>query len=110
MAETKNRFDLLVFDTAPTGHTMRLLSLPEVMATWTEGMLKRHKKSGHLGKLLETLGGAPKGRRIPLGEDGEGLESRRNARIREILDARQHKFLTPARSCSTETRRHSSWS
>ncbi|RSL34963.1 ArsA family ATPase [Salibacterium salarium] len=37
----KHDFDLIVFDTAPTGHTVRLLSLPELMEAWIEGMLQR---------------------------------------------------------------------
>jgi arsenite-transporting ATPase len=92
MAEAMKRFDLILFDTAPTGHTMRLLSLPEVMATWTEGMLKRHKRSGHLGKLLEKLGGRSREEAHPLGDIDERPESRRDARIKAILEARRHKF------------------
>ncbi|SDH81980.1 arsenite efflux ATP-binding protein ArsA [Alteribacillus persepolensis] len=36
-------FDMIVFDTAPTGHTVRLLSLPEMMEAWIEGMLQRRQ-------------------------------------------------------------------
>lgn len=32
-------FDLVVLDTAPTGHTARLLALPEIMTAWMEGLL-----------------------------------------------------------------------
>ncbi|CEI84477.1 ArsA family ATPase [Oceanobacillus oncorhynchi] len=39
------RFDKLVFDTAPTGHTIRLLSLPELMGIWIEGLLNKRKKT-----------------------------------------------------------------
>ncbi|SDI20805.1 ArsA family ATPase [Alteribacillus bidgolensis] len=41
--EEKEHFDIIVFDTAPTGHTVRLLSLPEMMEAWIEGMLKRRQ-------------------------------------------------------------------
>lgn len=41
------RFDKLVFDTAPTGHTIRWLSLPELMGIWIEGLLNKRKKRIH---------------------------------------------------------------
>jgi arsenite-transporting ATPase len=88
MADARDRFDLLVFDTAPAGHTMRLLSLPEVMAAWTEGMLARRDKSKHLGKLLSKLRG-----KAVSADDPTAEESGRNAKINEILTARRNKLL-----------------
>ncbi|WNF25044.1 ArsA family ATPase [Mesobacillus jeotgali] len=37
-------YDAIVFDTAPTGHTIRLLTLPELMGVWMDGLLERRKK------------------------------------------------------------------
>ncbi len=48
-------YDLIIFDTAPTGHTLRLLTLPEAMAAWTEGLLSHNRKSEELGKVLQHL-------------------------------------------------------
>ncbi|KHE67819.1 ArsA family ATPase [Halobacillus sp. BBL2006] len=42
--EESDSFDKIVFDTAPTGHTIRLLTLPELMGVWIDGMLERRKK------------------------------------------------------------------
>lgn len=50
-----NEYDLIIFDTAPTGHTLRLLSLPEVMAAWSDGLLKHNQRSEQLGKVLAHL-------------------------------------------------------
>ncbi|SFE79348.1 ArsA family ATPase [Alteribacillus iranensis] len=39
----EKEYDMIVFDTAPTGHTVRLLSLPEMMEAWVDGMLQRRQ-------------------------------------------------------------------
>jgi arsenite/tail-anchored protein-transporting ATPase len=39
----ESSFDVIVFDTAPTGHTLRLLMLPELMGAWIDGLLQRRK-------------------------------------------------------------------
>ncbi|HKJ33603.1 MAG TPA: TRC40/GET3/ArsA family transport-energizing ATPase, partial [Balneolales bacterium] len=48
----REHFDSIVFDTAPTGHTIRLMSLPELMGVWVEGMLQRREK---INKNYESL-------------------------------------------------------
>jgi arsenite-transporting ATPase len=96
MGDAQQRYDLMIFDTAPTGHTLRLLSLPEAMAAWTEGLLKRRDRSNKLGEVLGRLGGA---RRADQGDElsyldrpGEERAEGRDDRIREILLARRRKF------------------
>lgn len=42
--ETSDRYDYIIFDTAPTGHTLRLLTLPALLESWIDSLLaKRHK-------------------------------------------------------------------
>jgi arsenite/tail-anchored protein-transporting ATPase len=36
--------DLIVFDTAPTGHTMQLLRMPDAMTTWIQALV-RHRRA-----------------------------------------------------------------
>ncbi len=50
-----NPYDLLVFDTAPTGQTLRLLSLPELMGAWTRSLAKRRRKVSSLWKMFSTV-------------------------------------------------------
>ena len=72
--EERMKFDKLVFDTAPTGHTIRLLSLPELMGIWIEGMLQKRKKTNeNYTQLLN---------------DGEPIEDP----IYEVLKERQERF------------------
>ncbi|WP_449540304.1 ArsA family ATPase [Ferdinandcohnia sp. Marseille-Q9671] len=42
--DESEHYDTIIFDTAPTGHTIRLLTLPELMGVWIDGMLERRKK------------------------------------------------------------------
>ncbi len=37
-------YDLVVFDTAPTGHALRLLRLPELMSTWVDALVRRRRE------------------------------------------------------------------
>lgn len=39
----RSTYDLIVFDTAPTGHTMQLLRMPEAMTTWIQALVKHRK-------------------------------------------------------------------
>jgi len=57
IAEVGER-DALVFDTAPTGQTLRLLTLPEIMAAWTEGLIRHRERSDKLADVVRGLGGA----------------------------------------------------
>ncbi|MDX1538696.1 ArsA family ATPase [Arsukibacterium sp.] len=89
-------YDIVIFDTAPTGHTLRLLSLPEAMAAWTQGLLNANKRSEKLGEVLGHL--TPKsGRDLanPLADPAEhapaGMDERNKA-ITETLLARQRLF------------------
>jgi arsenite/tail-anchored protein-transporting ATPase len=38
-----SRHDLIVFDTAPTGHTLQLLRMPEAMTAWIDALVKHRK-------------------------------------------------------------------
>ena len=41
-------YEHIIFDTAPTGHTLRLLVLPEMMGAWTDGLLAQQRRQAKL--------------------------------------------------------------
>lgn len=103
--EERQHFDKLVFDTAPTGHTIRLLSLPELMGVWIEGLLdKRRKTNENYTALLND--GEP--REDPI-YDVLRERQERFSKARDILlDAKQTGFvfvLNPERLPILETKK-----
>ena len=53
--ETDHDYDLIIFDTAPTGHTLRLLSLPETLSGWIGKLLKMRIKFGKMFGAIKRL-------------------------------------------------------
>lgn len=41
--DRERSFDALVFDTAPTGHTLQLLRMPEAMTAWIQALVKHRR-------------------------------------------------------------------
>ena len=48
-------YEHIVFDTAPTGHTLRLLVLPEMMGAWTDGLLAQQRRQSKLRSVATSL-------------------------------------------------------
>lgn len=48
----KDVYEVMIFDTAPTGHTLRLLTLPELLIEWFEGLIKKREKIVKLKAML----------------------------------------------------------
>jgi len=83
-------YDVIVFDTAPTGQTIRLLSLPEIMAAWTDGLIRHREKSD---EMSDVIGRLSKTTARPKGDDLSHFESDdRFSHIRATLLRRQRLF------------------
>ena len=63
--EAGTTYDRLIFDTAPLGHTLRLLALPELMSAWIGGLISRRRKVNVLGRMWRNVAGAAAGSEDP---------------------------------------------
>ena len=80
------RFDRVVVDTAPTGHTLRLLELPELMESLTGRLLAlRERLSGMMGSVTGLFGADADGESLEQGMDDLRALADRVERLRGRL-------------------------
>ena len=78
-----DEYDVVIFDTAPTGHTLRLLSFPEMMDSWMGKLIKTKTQLGQMASKLKNI--------MPfMGSDDENAQEMEelNRMKEEILKAR----------------------
>eukprot|EP00188_Purpureofilum_apyrenoidigerum_P000026 Plantae.Rhodophyta-Purpureofilum_apyrenoidigerum.ctg10110.p2 GENE.Plantae.Rhodophyta-Purpureofilum_apyrenoidigerum.ctg10110~~Plantae.Rhodophyta-Purpureofilum_apyrenoidigerum.ctg10110.p2 ORF type:complete len:388 (+),score=98.10 Plantae.Rhodophyta-Purpureofilum_apyrenoidigerum.ctg10110:103-1164(+) len=86
------RFDRIVFDTAPTGHTLRLLALPDFMNSFLGKIISMKAKFGNMMNQMKSMFG---------GDNGDGLDTREIDEMKKSMqvvrdlfkDERQTEFI-----------------
>lgn len=94
-------YDLVIFDTAPTGHTLRFLSLPELLDSWLAKMLKFRLQISRLKNLIT-------GKKDSSLEDMQKLKKRVEHIRRVLVDKNISSFnfvLIPEQMAVMETKR-----
>jgi arsenite-transporting ATPase len=88
------QYDLVIFDTAPSGHTARLMALPEMMSAWTEGLIKRREQADRFRDVWRKLGSDKSVGEKLFGRDEADHSNTedRDHRIRHLLNRRRHRF------------------
>ena len=108
MAEVPGQWDRLVVDSAPTGHLLRLLDLPELLTPWVQGLVRQRERAVDADRFaVGVVGGGTDG--APDDPLLEKLHARRRKleraaeRLRE--DAEVRLVLVPRRMVLAETDR-----
>lgn len=94
------RFDAVIFDTAPSGHTGRLLELPHLMGAWTDGLLRRRRRTEGLADAMRGLEPRRRGDTARSGQEARDVEIRRILERRQDLFSRMHALITDPDACA----------
>ena len=82
-------YDRIVIDTAPTGHMLRLLAMPDVLERWIQGLVRQREGVQGMDRMLANMVGD-----APEREDDPVLDRLR--RQRERLTALRHRLAHDA--------------
>lgn len=89
----RREYDLVVFDTAPSGHTLRLLALPGQLAGWTESLLRNRSRAERYSAAMRSIAG-----RAAPEADAEAQLRRTLQRRRDRFDALHEAITDPAQA------------
>lgn len=85
----KGIYQHIIFDTAPTGHTLRLLMLPEMMEAWTDGLLTQQRRQAKLKGAADNFATKKSALTNPF-EDSKPVDKWQQAV--DVLNARKNLF------------------
>lgn len=100
-----HRWDRIVVDSAPTGHMVRLLSLPALLTPWIEGLARQREQARGTERLVSGMLGRPQADDpllARLHQRRERLDATRSRLVQETL---VHLVLVPERLPAAETER-----
>ncbi|WP_404435347.1 ArsA family ATPase [Microbacterium aerolatum] len=86
-------YDLVIFDTAPSGHTLRLLALPGQLAGWTDTLLRNRDRSERFSAAMRGLTGNAEQ------ASSADAELRRTLQRRRVRFDRLQNAITDAEVC-----------
>ncbi|MFO7588497.1 MAG: ArsA family ATPase [Gemmatimonadota bacterium] len=89
LLEESEAYDRIVFDTAPTAQTLRLLGLPEMMTAWMSGLIGRRRQLGAVGRMWRRVAGAAAGS----AEGAGGVADGDHDLVLSALERRRDRFL-----------------
>lgn len=94
-------YDHIIFDTAPTGHTLQLLHAPEIFSTWVDGLISSQNRARKLEEVARSLGSDKHYHSNP---DSTFLQER-ESKVEKVLHERRSllfqmkKILTDSKQC-----------
>jgi arsenite-transporting ATPase len=101
-----SRYQRLVVDTAPTGHTLRLFAMPELLTVWVEGLVRQRERVRGTDRLLRNLVGDDARDEDPVVQRLRAQRDRLGTLRRRLrADAVVHLVLLPERLPIEETAR-----
>ncbi|XOZ34659.1 ArsA family ATPase [Halomonadaceae bacterium KBTZ08] len=103
--DNEHEYDRIVFDTAPTGHTLQLLQLPEVMRSWTDALLAKRREAVDTSSALQGEEGRPEDRAARILAARRDRYTAMRDRLRDPNRTRFIPVLNPDRLSREETRR-----
>ncbi|MCP2330257.1 ArsA family ATPase [Actinoalloteichus caeruleus] len=106
LEDVPGEWDRLVVDSAPTGHLLRMINLPSLLAPWIQGLARQRERVVAADRFAEAVVGDREPERDPL---LERLHDRRRrlerAAERLRTDAEVRLVLVPRRMVLAETER-----
>jgi arsenite/tail-anchored protein-transporting ATPase len=104
LATCPGEYDRIVIDTAPTGHTLRLLAMPELVTGWIEGLVRQREKVHGVDRMLRNMAGREPDHEDPVLDRLRRQRTRLGELRRRLTDdAVFHAVLIPERLPIEET-------